>query len=42
MTAQMASPSICFQIEPDGEVTLIGSIDRFAAREYQNAGCMFP
>ena len=21
---------------------LIGSIDRFAAREYQNAGCMFP
>lgn len=42
MSAQMGSPSICFMIEPDGEVQLIGSMDRFAARDYVNAGCMFP
>lgn len=29
-------------IEPDGEVQLTGSYDRFAAREYVNTGCMFP
>jgi hypothetical protein len=29
-------------IEPNGEIDLIGSFDRFAAREYINAGCFFP
>lgn len=38
----MGSPSISFVIEPDGEITLIGSMDRFAARDYINAGCLFP
>lgn len=38
----MGSPSISFLIEPDGEVQLVGSMDRFAARDYLNAGCMYP
>lgn len=42
LSVQMGSPSISFMIEPDGEVQLIGSMDRFAAREYINAGCMYP
>lgn len=42
LSVQMGSPSISFLIEPDGEVQLVGSLDRFAAREYLNAGCMFP
>jgi hypothetical protein len=28
--------------EPDGNVELIGSVDRFAARDYINSGCFFP
>lgn len=42
MSTQMGSPAISFLIEPNGEISLIGSMDRFAAREYLNAGCMFP
>ena len=42
MTNQMGSPSICFFVEPDGNVELIGSVDRFAARDYINSGCFFP
>ena len=38
----LASPSIAFFIEPDGNVELIGSFDKFAAKEYINAGCFFP
>jgi IQ domain-containing protein H len=38
----MGAPSISFMVEPDGEVTLTGSMDRFTAREYINSGCMFP
>ena len=38
----MASPSISFIVEPDGEVQLIGSADRFAAKEYINSGCFYP
>jgi hypothetical protein len=38
----MGAPSVSFVIEPDGKVELIGSYDKFAAREYQNAGCLFP
>jgi hypothetical protein len=38
----MGAPSVSFVIEPDGNIQLIGSMDKFAAREYQNAGCMFP
>lgn len=38
----LASPSIAFFIEPDGNIELIGSFDKFAAKEYINAGCFFP
>ncbi len=38
----MSSPSIAFIVEPDGEVTLLGSVDRFSAKEYINSGCFFP
>ncbi len=38
----LASPSIAFFIEPDGQIELIGSFDKFAAKEYINAGCFFP
>ena len=38
----MASPSIAFMIEPDGRIEVIGSMDRFNARAYVNAGCFFP
>lgn len=39
---QMSSPSICFVVEPDGNVELIGSLDRYQAKEHINAGCFFP
>jgi hypothetical protein len=42
LSNQMASPSISFIVEPDGEVQLIGSVDRFAAKEYVNSGCFYP
>jgi hypothetical protein len=42
MNNQLGSPSIQFLIEPNGEVQLIGSVDKFSAREYVNAGCFFP
>lgn len=42
MSHQMASPSIAFLIEPDGQVQVVGSMDRFTARAYVNAGCFFP
>jgi hypothetical protein len=29
-------------IEPNGEIQLIGSLDRFAAKEMINTGCFFP
>lgn len=38
----MASPSIAFMIEPDGQVEVLGSMDRFTSRTYVNAGCFFP
>jgi hypothetical protein len=30
----MGSPSVSLFIEPDGKVDLIGSFDKFSAREY--------
>jgi len=42
LSQQMASPSIAFLIEPDGMVQVIGSMDRFAATQYVNAGCFYP
>ena len=42
LSNQMGAPSIAFLIEPDGEIALVGSMDRFAARDYINAGCLFP
>jgi hypothetical protein len=38
----MSSPSLSFFIEPDGEIELIGSMDRFVSKEFINAGCFFP
>ena len=38
----MTSPSVSFLIEPNGDIELIGSFDKFAASEYVNAGCFFP
>jgi hypothetical protein len=38
----MASPSISFLVEPDGQIQVIGSMDRFTAKTYVNAGCLFP
>ena len=29
-------------IEPNGEIVVYGSYDKFAATEYVNAGCFFP
>lgn len=42
LSNQMASPSIAFIVEPDGVVQLLGSVDRFSAKEYINSGCFFP
>ena len=42
LSNQMASPSIAFLVEPDGNIELIGSIDKFAATEFINAGCFLP
>ena len=42
MNNQLGSPSISFLIEPNGSIILIGSFDKFSAREYVNAGCFFP
>jgi len=39
---QLASPSVSFFIEPDGKIELVGSFDKFAAKEFVNAGCFFP
>ena len=39
---QLNSPSVSFLIEPDGNIQLIGSFDRFSGSEYVNAGCFFP
>lgn len=38
----MQSPSISFLIEPDGLIQIIGSMDRFSATQYVNAGCFYP
>lgn len=42
LSTQIGSPSISFFIQPDGEVSVTGSYDRFPAKEYANAGCFFP
>lgn len=41
-SSAVASPSISFYIQPDGEIELVGSFDRFSAKEFINAGCFFP
>jgi hypothetical protein len=30
----MGAPSVSFLIEPDGKIDLIGSMDKFSAREF--------
>jgi len=42
MRHQMASPSIAFFIEPDGNTQIVGSMDRINAQMHVNAGCFFP
>ena len=39
---QLHSPSVAFLIEPDGNIRLIGSFDKFSGSEFVNAGCFFP
>jgi hypothetical protein len=36
------SPSISFFIEPDGQIEVLGSYDRFCIRPFINGGCTFP
>ena len=42
LSHQMASPSISFVINPDGTVSILGSMDKITARPYVNSGCFFP
>lgn len=35
---QVVSPSVSFFVSPDGEIDLIGSFDRFSAKEFINVG----
>ena len=42
LSHQMAAPSISFLVEPDGNTRIIGSMDKFTARQHVNAGCFFP
>lgn len=39
---QLNSPSVSFLIEPDGNINLIGSFDRFSGSQFVNMGCFFP
>ena len=39
---QVKSPSVAFFIEPDSNIKLIGSFDKFAGTDFVNAGCFFP
>ena len=42
LSVSIGSPSVSFFIEPDGNIQIIGSFDRFQSKEYINAGCFFP
>lgn len=39
---QLNFPSVSFLIEPDGNVRLVGSFDKFAGADFVNAGCYSP
>jgi len=39
---QVMSPSVSFFIEPDSQIKLIGSFDKFCGSDFINAGCFFP
>ena len=41
-SSELHGPSIAFFIEPDGNVDVVGSFDRFESRQFINAGCSFP
>ena len=41
-SSALASPSFSLFIEPDGLIQPLGSFDKFAAKEYINAGCFYP
>lgn len=38
----VSSPSISFMIEPDGNIQVTGSYDKFSGTDYVNCGCFFP
>lgn len=40
--SSISSPSFSFLIEPNGNIELIGSFDRFAVRPFVNGGCSYP
>jgi hypothetical protein len=39
---QIQSPSVAFFIEPDRNIRLIGSFDKFSGSDFVNSGCFFP
>lgn len=41
-SSQVQSPSVSFLIEPNGQIQVVGSYDKFAASDFVNAGCFFP
>lgn len=41
-SSQVQSPSVSFLIEPNGQIEVVGSYDKFAASDFVNAGCFFP
>lgn len=41
-TSAINSPSVAFFIEPDGQIEVLGSFDRFTARPFVNGGCIYP
>ena len=42
LSTKIGNPSIAFFIEPDGQIKVIGSFDKFQSKEFINAGCFFP
>lgn len=40
--SQISSTSICFSIDPVGDIKVLGSYDKFFQFDYITAGCFFP
>jgi len=41
-SSSISSPSVSFMIEPNGNIEVIGSFDRFSVRPFINGGCSYP